>query len=265
MSRDHRKEYHLAWSRLTPPMRPHPEGVAAMRAQIGERPGRTLLLGVTPELADISADLVAIDRNHSMVEHIWPGNTASRRAIVGDWRNATFTPASFSCCVGDTCLGALRFPDETVSACHQVSRLLRPGGKLVCRVFVSPDVHESVEAVRSAALSGSIHNFHAFKIRLGMALITDPSQPRIAVNAIFDAFSGMFKDRDALIRATGWVRDQVDTIDFYRGSSVAFHFPTRDRLLAVVAQVFPQPHFAPSGTNELADRSPLLVAQKRPE
>src|SRR5437016_2873767 len=140
MSRDHRTEYYRAWSQLTPPLRPHPEAVAAIRAQIRDRLGRTLLLGVTPELADISDDLVAMDRNHSMVQHVWPGNTVLRRAIVGDWRNCHFVPASFSCCVGDTSLGAIRFSDEVVTVCNQLSQILRPGGKFVCRVFLLPDV-----------------------------------------------------------------------------------------------------------------------------
>jgi len=262
MGRDHRREYHSAWSSLTPPLRPHPEVVAAVSAQIGDRPGRTLLLGVTPELADIAADLVAVDRNPSMVRHVWPGNSASRRAIVGDWRNRNFAPASFSCCVGDTSFGALLFPDEVALACNHLSEVLQPGGKFVCRVFVSPDVRESIEAVRDAVMSGAIHNFHAFKFRLGMALLQEPSHPRVGVDAIFDAFNTMFKDRDELSRATGWARDQIDTIDYYRGSEVAIHFPTRDRLLAVVSRVFPGPQLVPSGTYELAERSPLLVAHK---
>jgi SAM-dependent methyltransferase len=262
MSMDHRKEYHRAWSQLTPPLRPHPEAVAAVSAQIGDRLGRTLLLGVTPELADISDDLVAIDRNHSMVQHVWPGNTASRRAIVGDWRNCHFVPASFSYCVGDTSFGALRFPDEVVSVCNHLSQILRPGGKFVCRVFLSPDVPESIEAVRDAAMAGAIRNFHAFKFRLAMALITERAQLRVGVDAIFNTFDLLFKDRDELTRATGWSRGQIDTIDFYRGSTEALNFPPRDRLLSVISTIFTDSRFVSSGTYELAERSPLLVAQK---
>jgi SAM-dependent methyltransferase len=219
-------------------------------------------LGVTPELADISADLVAIDRNHSMVQHVWPGNTVSRRAVVGDWRNPHFAPESFSICVGDTCLGAMRFPDEVASVCNQLFRILRPGGKFVCRVFVSPDAREPVEAVRDAAMSGAIRNFHAFKFRLGMALIEKSSESRVRVDAIFKTFNMLFSDRDELVRATGWSREQINTIDFYEGSTVAFHFPTRDRLVSVVSKIFSNPRFVSSGIYELAERSPLLVAYK---
>jgi SAM-dependent methyltransferase len=261
MNRDHRREYYRAWSLLTPPLRPHQQVVEAVRQQIGDQPGPTLLLGVTPELADISEDLVALDRNHSMVQHVWPGNTAARRAVVGDWRNQNFKPASFAVCVGDTSLGAMRFPDDVASVCREVVRLLRPGGKFVCRVYLSPDQRESVEQVRDAAWSGEIRNFHAFKFRLGMALIADRSEPRAPVDAILRTFNELFSDRDEISRRTGWSREQIDTIDFYRGSTVAFHFPTQDQLRAVVSRIFADVKFVAAGTYEFAERSPLLVAR----
>jgi SAM-dependent methyltransferase len=260
MEVNHRSRYHAAWSKLTPPLRPHPQSVAVMRELIGARAGPTLLLGVTPELADISDDLVAIDRNFSMVQHVWPGNTASRRAVVGDWRNCNFRPGSFSCCVGDASLGALRFPDELVAGCEEIGRGLRSGGRLICRVFVAPQLRESVEAVRAAAVSGTIGSFHAFKIRLAMALIADPARPGIGVNAILEAFNSLFRDRDGLARTTGWPRDQIDTVDFYHGSNVVFHFPERHALLAAVSRAFADPRLVPSGSYELADRAPVLIA-----
>jgi SAM-dependent methyltransferase len=246
---------------LTPPLRPHADVVAAIRGELGDRPERTLLLGVTPEFVDLSDDLVAIDRNRSMVEHIWPGNRPGRRAIVGDWRRCHFEPGAFSTCVGDASLGALNFPDELVTACREIRRLLRPRGKLVCRVFLSPDAREPLEAVRHAAISGEIKSFHTFKFRLGMALIDDPARASVGVDAILEAFSGMFPDRDELADKTGWPRDQIDTIDFYRQSDVSFHFPTRDVMAAAISAVFPDVDFVSSGRYEFAERAPLLVAK----
>lgn len=262
MGEHRRREYHRAWALLTPPLRPNSDVVAAIRQQIIGHPGRVLLLGVTPELADIATDLVALDINHSMVTHVWPGNTHARRAVVGDWRNANFLPASFSACVGDISLGALEFPTGTAQVCRSVHEILRPGGALVCRVFLMPQVRESVAALRDAAMSGAIKNFHAFKIRLGMALVADQSRPRVGVDAIFRTFTGMFADRDELTRKTGWDRGHIDTIDFYNGSSTAFNFTTAEQLLSLVSKVFADPHFVPSGRFELAERSPLLVAVK---
>lgn len=236
--------------------------VAAIKQQLIQHPGRVLLLGVTPELADVATELVAIDVNDSMVAHIWPGNTAGRTAMAGDWRNTNFRPASFAACVGDISLGALSFPDDTTLVCRRIVEALRPGGRLVCRVFLLPDTPESVAGLRDAAMARSIKNFHAFKIRLGMALAGSQGRPSIGVDAIYRAFTGLFNDRDELTRVTGWDRGHIDTIDFYSGSSTAFHFTTRHQLLSVVSKVFKDPHFVSSGTYELAERSPLLVAER---
>jgi SAM-dependent methyltransferase len=262
MSRNHRKDYHRAWSHLTPPLRPNHEVVAAVREQIGPAPGRTLLLGVTPELADIAPDLVALDRNYTMVTNVWPGNTSARRAVVGDWLNTNFAPDTFSFCVGDASFGALSFPRDVTWLCEEVWRILGSGGKLVCRVFVAPDVPETVAAVRDAAMSGAIRNFHAFKFRLAMAIAAEGGRVAVGVDSIFKEFTGLFRDRDALVRMTGWDRQHIDTIDHYEGSMVAFHFPTRSQLLAAVAGKFSNARFLPSGTFELAERSPLLVMDK---
>ena len=52
MNRDHRRDYHRAWSQMTPPLKPDLAVVDAVKKEIANYPGRTLLLGVTPQLAD---------------------------------------------------------------------------------------------------------------------------------------------------------------------------------------------------------------------
>jgi SAM-dependent methyltransferase len=232
MNRDHRREYHRAWSNLTPPWRPHPDAVTAVRREIADRSGRILLLGVTPELADIAPDLVALDRNHSMVVHVWPGNTPTRHAIVGDWRNGNFAPNSFSTCVGDGSLCGLHWPGELRGVLTGLSHVLRCGGRFVCRVYVPPSASESISAVNDAVLSGAIGGFHAFKMRLAMALSGQRPERRVCVRDILGQFDRLFPDRDELVRLTGWHRHEIDTIDFYRGSAVVFNFPTPEQLLS---------------------------------
>jgi SAM-dependent methyltransferase len=258
MSRDHRRDYHRAWSRLTPPLRPHPNVVRAVRREIGDDPGPTLLLGVTPELADISPNLVAIDRNHSMVLHIWPGDTATRRSVVGDWRASPFATGCFASCVGDGSLAGPRWADETERVLDGVARSLRSGGKFVCRAYVPPERGESAAALRELALAGGGGNFHAFKIRLAMA-IADAAR-RTRVSDILRTFDDLFPSRDEAAAIAGWKRDEIDTIDFYKDSSVAFHFPTRAELLAFAAKVFADPHFVETEGYDLAELCPLLVA-----
>ncbi len=247
MSNDHRREYHRAWSRLTPPLRPHPNVVKAVQREIGDDPGPTLLLGVTPELADIAPNLVAIDRNHSMVRHIWPGDTPMRRSVVGDWRAGPFAPASFATCVGDGSLCGLLWPDETARVLRGLAAVLRRDGKLVCRVYVPPERTESAAPLRELALAGAHGNFHAFKLRLAMAIADETY--RTPVSDIRRAFDGLFPNRD-----------EIDTIDFYEGSTVVFNFPTRAELLALAAEIFADPHFVETEGYDLSELCPLLVA-----
>jgi hypothetical protein len=262
MSRNHRREYHQAWSRLTPPLRPHPDVIAAVRREIGDRPGRTLLLGVTPELADMSNDLVAVDRNETMVSHIWPGNTARRSAVVADWRNGNFTAGSFATCVGDGSLSSFRPADELKSMLSTLSLIMSDRGKLVCRVYVPPKEPVTISAIGVLASRGTIRNFHAFKLQLMLAIAAQNPQSSVRAPEILDQFDALFPDRAQLVRTTGWKRDEIDTIDYYRGSTVIFNFPPREHLLSVAADVFPSVRIVAVGSYELAGCCPLLVAGK---
>lgn len=259
MAHDHQTIYHRAWSQLGPPLRPPADVVIAIREQIKNKPGRVLLLGVTPELADVASDLVAVDRNFSMVTNVWPGNTVSRSAIVGDWRKTNFVTGAFSICIGDGSLSFLTFPEETVGLFHELNKILKKGGRAVFRLYLSPDVAEKIPALRDEVLSGKIKNFHAFKIRLAMSLAAQQRVPQVCVANILEAFNSQFVNRDELVRVTGWSREQIDTIDFYRESSVIFSLPTKDQLLSVACKRFPGVRFVPSGSYEMSERCPLLV------
>src|SRR5580692_8181596 len=92
----HWNEYHRRWSRIRPPLRPDADVVAAFASASASRNERILLLGVTQELANIGAYVTAIDRNASMIENIWPGNTNARRALCGDWLKLPFGENEFT-------------------------------------------------------------------------------------------------------------------------------------------------------------------------
>lgn len=259
MSSSHRKRYHSAWPNLTAPLRPDPEVVSAVAAEIARQPGRALLLGVTPELAGIAPDLVAIDRNLNMVENVWPGNSVGRNAVVGEWTNANFRASSFAVAVGDGSLNSVRFPDEVLRVSAELRRLLEPGGTFVCRLYMSEPT-DRIADVAAAALAGRFRNFHAFKMHLAMAIAVETGDPNVRVQILLDTITTLFPDRAELVRATGWDRAHVDTIDFYRNSSAATSYPTQDQWRATLAAVFSGIRFAPSGRYELAERCPLLVA-----
>ena len=262
MRRVHWSKIHKVWSQYTPPLRPNAEVVAAIRSQISASSGRTLLLGVTPELADITPNVVAIDKNAAMVGNLWPGNTDRRRVIIGDWLNTNFAAGAFDCCVGDGSLNAVGYPDQMHLLCSEVARVLRGGGKIVLRVFIRPDAVEKMEAVHQSAISGKIQNFHGFKWRLAMAIAGQSNQPNIEMGWVFDAFNQMFPDRDRLVSLTGWLREEIDTIEFLKHSVAISSFPTRNQLLSVVSHTFSNVRIVPVGTYEMAELCPLLVAER---
>jgi hypothetical protein len=257
----HFSQYHRAWSDLTPPLRPPGEAVAEIARALGVPDGPTLLLGVTPELADIAPDLVAVDRHHGMLVHIWPGDTRSRRALLGDWRTLAFAPAAFAACVGDGSFIAARYPEEYGELFVELARVLRSGARLVLRCYMRPDGDAPVSALGESA--GAFRSFHAFKLKLGMALASERRNPNVPVQVMFDTFNRMFPDRAALVRLTGWERGQIDTIDFYEGSATSYSFPSRREWLASIPADWSAVHLVPSGHYELAECCPLLTMRRR--
>lgn len=252
------------WARLGSPQRPNGEVVAAFREQIASVPGKTLLLGVTPELADIGADITAVDRHEGMLNYIWPGDTAKRHAHLGDWRSLQLGSGVFDHSVGDGSLNALTFPDDIIKVMQEVKNALRPGGRLVCRLYATPDPCETLDEVYEAVMNRRIQSFHALKWRLAMAVVAANGQPNIAVTEILQCFERLFPDRHALAAHCGWQEEIIGTIDAYRNSRDVYCFPTATQFLSLVPEGFINPRIVAAGTYELAERCPLLVADRAP-
>lgn len=255
----HWSTYHRSWAKLTAPLRPNGEIVNAFKASIGRSSGRVLLLGVTPELADVAAPLVAVDRHETMIAHVWPGDSKTRRVVKGDWLNMSFAEGYFSAAIGDGSLIALHYPLGYQRLYEQLARIVQPAGRFVVRAFLTPDPCESFDAVRDETMNGGIRSFHAFKWRLAMALVAETGDPNIEVVKIRDAFDRKFPARADIAKATGWDPKDIDTIDVYEGSSEVYSFPTFAQFCSVIPDTFTNVHQVPSGTYELAERCPLVV------
>jgi hypothetical protein len=109
--------------------------------------------------------------------------------------------------------------------------------------------------------SSQDRNFHAFKI--GWACRAPRNNRfRKSVADILGSFNSLFGNREELVRRTGWSREQIDTIDFYKDSTVFFSLPRKDQLLPVVSSVYPDARLVPSGTYEMSELCPILVANR---
>ncbi len=232
-----------------------------VRTQLGELDGRVLLLGVTPMLSTLGTQLTGVDRNQAIVRTRWIGNAPGRCAVVADWRQLPFAPASFSACIGDGSINAMAY--QSVGSVYQsLAVVMRTGSRLVCRVYLTPDPGETVSDVRRAVLRGECSSFLYFKFRLGMAIAAERSEPSVAVQSIHAVFQSIFPNRQRLVETVGWDRREIDKIDLYKSSPEIYNFPTRPQTLAIVPPVFANARFIPVGDYELADRCPLLVMDK---
>jgi hypothetical protein len=72
----------------------------------------------------------------------------------------------------------------------------------------------------------------------------------------------MFPDRDALSAATGWSREDIDTIDVYANSPDVYSFPTFAQLRETIPDVFGNVRLQACGLYPLAERCPLLVLER---
>jgi SAM-dependent methyltransferase len=255
---DHR-DFHRRWVTLRPPLRPHPKAAAAIKALLPDHDvdAPVLLLGVTPELAELPSHVVAVDWSANMIALAWPGDTDRRKAMLGDWRKLPLGEASVAAAIGDGCLTMLRYPDEQPLLLEQLRLVVRPGGRAILRCFTTPETGETLDEVREAVLSGSV-SFHEFKLRFNMAVALEIEHANVRSEQLFDHFQALFPDRAALTRAAGWDPAAVAEVDAYQGSPYIHCYPSRRQLTELMPD-WARPRFEETDGYPLAERCPLLV------
>lgn len=243
--------------RLASPLRPSPGDVARISRAIAGRDRRLLLLGVTPELARLGGELIAIDMSPRMLAAVWPGDDDAHRAMLGDWTHLPFADRAFDAVIGDGSLNSA--PEHFGAVLAEVRRVLAPGGCAVFRAFCSPDRTESLAAIAADVAAGWPGNVHALKWRVAMSLAAERDQAIVPVTAILAAFDATFPDRAALAAATGWAEDEIATLDAYRGADHSLGFPTLSRLREIGAAHFSACGVHPATGYPLAERCPVIA------
>jgi hypothetical protein len=251
--------FHQRWAGLRPPLRPHPDVCEAVRTLVSGHDASVLLLGATPELAEIPAQTIAVDRNALSLGFIWPGNTPARAALRGNWLALPCADGAFTAAIGDGSLSCLEYPVEYERVLYELSRAVRPRGRIVLRVYLRPDRPESTTDIYARAMSGAAGSPHALKWMVAHAACAERNSANLPVAAILDAYDRAFPDRQALSDATGWCLDEVGHVDAYAEARDVYSFPTKDQLLDVVAGVGLRGRLLPVGSYPLAERCPLLA------
>lgn len=260
------------WELIGPPLRPCLADVEFMKARVRSRfadrigPLGALLLGVTPELASATwspeLELVAVDRCEAMIAEVWPGDTAFRRALRGEWLELPVAPNSMDLALGDGCLSVFEFPRDYERFSAALARVLRPGGCVLLRLFCQPARAESVDEVFAALRAGRIGNFHAFKWRLAMALQGQNTARGVRLADIWDAFRARISDDRALASEVGFPLAEIATLGNYQDVATRYTYSTLDEALGILSRHFELVEVW-CGSYELGERCPTLVLRRR--
>jgi SAM-dependent methyltransferase len=192
-----------------------------------------------------------------MLAQVWPGDSEGRRAILGDWTALPFPDQAFAAAIGDAPLNAAPFHAERVVA--EVARVLAPSGRFIFRAFCSPAQAESLETIADDVWKGRAGNLHALKWRIAMSLAASRRHAIVAVADILAAFDGLFPDRSALARQTGWPAEEIATLDAYIGAEHSLGFPTLKDMIELVGTRFSEISVIDGTGYPLAECSPTIV------
>jgi SAM-dependent methyltransferase len=208
------------------------DGAAPALAQPGA-PARVVVLGVTPQIMQLEWDgateLIATDSSETMIDAWWaPHPRIPSRVIHTDWSDLPLADASVAVAAGDASFNSLPSLDDYDRVLAELARVVRPGGVLVMRFFVKDEPVRSPAEIVAAAMRGEFANCAVFRLLFLMALSGEDSV--LGFSDIPANLEALVPDRDRLIQATGWPREDIDLFDTDRDSPIRMTFPSQPEL-----------------------------------
>jgi SAM-dependent methyltransferase len=263
--RDHFSRIVPKWSHLGPPLRPSPDDTFVVQqivADLGSN-AHAVVLGLTPEIlactwpADIT--LSAVDHSPAMIQALWPPTEgpANSKVVLADWCDMPIPSGTIDLVAGDGCYILQSFPEGYAALTREVTRLLRPAGRFVIRVFLRPDRPESVADIARDLADGEIGSVHALKLRL-LAALHGASGEGSRLDDVYQAWTSMPSLPPTLVGAPGWTAEEIVGIQSYGGMDARYFLPTLTELRQSVGTVLREVECR-WGRYELADRCPTLV------
>lgn len=229
-----------AWERIGPPWRPTPAVVEAT-ARLAAPEGRvnTLLLGVTPELADRASGwgpLVAVDRSPAMIAALWRARGPEAMALRADWRALPLEDGWADRVLGDGVFAPLS-PGELAGVALELARVCRPGGRVITRIYGRSRASLSLDEVLTRQLSGDWPSAEALRLALTAALHAWHPDG-VPVARLWPTLCEGLADPVAQARALGWSPEALRP--FLDGLDVAdrLHFPDLDTLDGLLGPAF---------------------------
>jgi SAM-dependent methyltransferase len=259
------------WDYIGPPFRPTPEDIQFALAVLNampnaEQPGAltSILLGVTPELAKVLANTRSIEVDHSigMINWSWMkfprGHLAS--AIAAQWTDLPIRNNCIDLVLGDGCNIQLEFPGAYQTWFREMARVLRPGGKVVLRVFVSPETPEQSNAVVDDLMHRRIGNSNVLRMRLFMALQASAAKG-VQVSDVSAFWTSAQIDDKFLTTKLDWPAAAIGIFEVFKNMNLQYSFPTLAQLRTVFSDHFVELERYTPGY-EIGSRCPTLVLQR---
>jgi Methyltransferase domain len=259
------------WDHVGPPFRPTPEDIGFASAVLrsmpnAERTGAltSMLLGVTPELAAILAKTRSLEIDHSigMINWSWMKFPRGQLAtpIAARWTSLPLRNNSVDLIFGDGCNIQLEFPGAYRTWSREMARILRPGGRVVLRVYVLPETPELSNAVIDDLMHKRIGNSNVLRMRLFMALQTSATIG-VQVSDIAGYWKSARIDEKFLYTELGWPAAGIGIFDVFKNIELRYSFPTIRQLRMVFSDHFIELDRHNPGY-EIGSRCPTIVLQK---
>ena len=246
------------WNRLGPPLRPSTQVVEIMKSLAS---GDILLMGVTPELHAAFKNIIAVDRDSSMIEKVWLGDDDTRNVMQNDWMEMVWQSNNFDAVVGDCALPMLSTLERMTEFQSKCFDWLKPGGVFVQRVMERPTVAYTKNDLLDIMSKPANINFHAFKWLKCMSIaaqfgyaVPDPLR--------YEYFEYLCNDRDALCERTGWSREAVDTVDLQKEGKQTVAFCNREELIQTIPANAVDVTWTYAKDYDLAEHCPILSWRK---
>jgi SAM-dependent methyltransferase len=259
------------WDYVGPPFRPTPEDVGFASAVLRTMPNAkqtstltAMLLGVTPELAAILAETRSVEIDHSigMINWSWMKFPRGHLAtpIAARWTSLPLRNNSVDLIFGDGCNIQLEFPGAYQTWFREMARILRPGGKVVLRVYLSPETPETPNAVIDDLMHKRIGNSNVLRMRLFMALQISAAIG-VQVSDISDFWKSAHIDENFLITELGWPAAAIGVFNVFKNIKLRYSFPTMAQMRMVFRNHFIEfDRYIPG--YEIGNRCPTIVLQK---
>jgi SAM-dependent methyltransferase len=250
------------WASYKQPLRPGSAVAEQMRALLHADDADLVLLGCTPEYSRLGRTMTAVDVAPPMIAVVWPGDTDTHRARLGNWLEMPMEDKSVDAVVGDGVLAVVGVQASRLGLLSEIARVLRPGGRAAVRLFALPQGGDSVDAIVADGLAGRISTTSELAMRLFYAIPRAAPDYLLTYRDVFDVFESRFPDRQPLMDACGFVAADFTFIDLYENSETVSSWYPAPLAVEEASRYFDEVRLVPTAGYPQAERCPILYMAK---